>query len=171
MIKNRSRTLGLFLALTFLNPLVYLADEGLPAPQIHPLCKQAAEQKEIKQERVWSNWPDGSIKSKSIYFIDGTWVAIHFHQNGQMKLESYSTNVPREDNPKITINGKHGTEKRWYENGQLSSCGAYKMGKAIGTRMLYNRDGSPAAAWTYEDGVEVEHLTYSKVFGWQPFKS
>jgi hypothetical protein len=44
------------------------------------------------------------------------------------------------------------------------------LGKAVGTQIIYREDGIPAASWTYEDGKEVEHLTYSTVFGWQPFK-
>ncbi len=151
-------------------PLVSIADEGLEAPEIHPLCNQEPKKKEIKKERVWHKWPDGSIKSKSVYFKDGTWVSYEFYQSGQMKRETHSIRHPVEGRPKTTINGKHGTEKRWHENGQLQSCCVYEMGKAVGTQIIYREDGTPAASWTYEDGKEVEHLTYSTVFGWQPFK-
>jgi antitoxin component YwqK of YwqJK toxin-antitoxin module len=170
MMQTMRRAFGLILVATIMNPLSSLANEGLEEPQIHLLCNQESEKKEIKNEMVWHKWPDGSIKSKSVYFVDGTWVEYHFHQNGQMKLEAYSTRMPVEGRPKTTINGKHGTQKRWHENGQLSSCSVFKMGKAVGTKIIYRKDGTPAASWTYEDGIEVEHLTYSKVFGWQHFK-
>ena len=151
-------------------PLGSHANEGLEAPQINPLCMQEAEQKEIKEERVWIKWPDGSVKSKSVYFTDGTWVGYEFYQSGKLKRETYSTRYPRKEKPEITINGKHGTEERWHENGRLQGCCVYQLGKAVGTQIVYDKDGTPAASWVFENGQEVEHLTYSKVFGWQPFK-
>ena len=84
MIQIMRRAYSLVLAAIIMNPLISLANEGLEEPQIHPLCNQEPQKKEIKNERVWHKWPDGTIKSKSIYFVDGTWVEYHFYKNGQM---------------------------------------------------------------------------------------
>ena len=169
MIPMLRQTHCLALAVILMIPMGSLADEGLEPPEIHPACNQEPEQREIKKERIWNNWPDGSVKYKSVYFTDGTWVEYAFYQSGQLKREAYSGRFPVEGRPKTTINKKHGTEKRWHENGQLSSCAVYEKGKPVGTRMLFAEDGTPMASWTYENGKEIEHLTYSKVFGWQPF--
>ncbi|MBN2493432.1 MAG: hypothetical protein JXR96_02475 [Deltaproteobacteria bacterium] len=159
------------LATMMMLPSIGLAQEAPEEPQLNPLCEQSPPEKKVKTERVGRNkWPDGSIKYKSIYFTDGTWVEYEFYQSGKLRRETHSTRYPVEGRPKTTINGKHGTEKLWHENGQLQSCCAYEKGKPVGTKMLFDTDGTPLASWTYEDGREVEHLTYSRVFGWQHFE-
>ena len=170
MLPMLRRDITFILVSIIMIPLISFANEGLEAPQIHPLCRQEAERKEIKKQRVWHAWPDGSVKMKSVYFADGTWVQVEFYQSGQRKRETHSTRYPRREKPEITINGKHGTEKRWHENGKLQGCGVYQLGKAVGTKIVYAKDGTHAAAWVYQNGKEIEHLTYSKVFGWQPFR-
>ena len=169
MMPTARQTKTLLLALTLL-PIAAIANEGLEPPVAHPLCLQEPAKKEIKNERVHKNWPDGSIKYKTVYFMDGTYVFYQFHENGQMKLESHHSVIPIDGKPRSKQHVKHGTEKRWSENGQLFGCAVHHESKKVGTWIYYRDDGTPAASFTYENDKEVEHLTFSSVFGWQPFK-
>lgn len=143
---------------------------SLPAPDPHPLCLEEPPVKEVKEEHVHSTWPDGSVKAKQVNFTDGTYVQLQYHENGQVKYESYHTKVLIDGDPRRRRHVKHGTERRWQEDGTLFVCAVHVEGKKDGTWIYYDRDGNPASAFTYEDDKEVEHLTYSRVFGWQPFK-
>ena len=129
-----------------------------PVPE--PMCGEEPEDKVVSYEKVFSEWPDGSVKSKTIKFVDKSSVFLQYHQNGNMKLKSHYDSRNKQD----------GTEKRWHENGQLFVCAVYSHGKKQGTWIYYDEEGVPRSSFTYEDDKEVEHLTYSPKFGWQRFK-
>jgi len=144
-------------------------NQGLPPPEPHPLCVETPADPEVERERVLKTWPDGSTKAKQINFVDGTYAGLQYHENGNLKLESHHTKVLIDGDPRRRRHVKHGTHKQWHANGQLGSCRVYVEGKKEGTWISYREDGTAAAAYTYENDREVEHLTYSTVFGWQPF--
>ena len=129
-----------------------------PVPE--SICGEEPEEKIVSFERVFSEWPDGSVKSKTIKFVDKSSVFLQYHENGNVKLKSYYDSHNKQD----------GTEKRWHENGQLFVCAVYKHGKKHGTWIYYDEEGIPRSSFSYEDDKEVEHLTYSPKFGWQRFK-
>lgn len=145
------------------------AQEGVSPPREHPLCRQATPDKAVKRESVFTTWPDGSVKSKAMYYADGTSLQLHFHANGQMQSETHQAKVLIDGNPRHRKTVTQGTEKRWHDNGQLFVCAVYEDGNKTGTWIYHGEDGQPQAAFRYENDKEVAHLTYSPVFGWQPF--
>lgn len=153
----------------FLSADLAQADESLPAPQPDARCQKPPKKKVVRAEYILQRWPDNTIKAKQITYLDKSTLHIHWHQNGQRKLESQHRVILVDGNPRRQRRVKYGTEKRWHKNGQLFVCALYDEGKKTGTWIYYDRDGRPSASFRYIDDKEVEHLTYSRVFGWRPF--
>lgn len=145
------------------------ADESLPAPSPDARCQQPPKKKAVRAEYILSRWPDNTIKAKQITYLDKSTLHIYWHPNGQRKLETHQVVILIDGNPRHRRHVTHGAEKRWHANGQLFVCALYDEGNKTGTWIYYDRNGTPAASFRYVDGKEVEHLTYSRVFGWRHF--
>lgn len=116
---------------------------------------------------VWTQWySTGEQESETNYSkydpyrLEQTW-----HKNGQLEskwyynragdtisslIESFYENGQQESKGRAS-RFEDGTEKNWYENGQLHKIQVWEDGKLLRYER-YNKDGSPCQFTTYKDG-------------------
>ena len=131
---------------------------------------QRDENGERQQHGIFEEWyPGGRKKVESIYVNDRQCSSKWWNKDGTLTGESldsgtaarirtyYDEGTPKEESNyvfdvKEGYRLEHGTQKRWYENGQLKCEEEYKAGERHGVYKWYREDGKLASEVCYANG-------------------